>query len=159
MLVLLAITLSACSVLNPYEDDFACELSNEGKCITIDEAYEESLSSSDGVDEAFDKQETTTLDSDPESIDLDELSEEEKKQLQSHLSDIKQSQSLKTSYREDLYRDMSSLLKTPKTPLVAPPKVIRVLIPAYEGTQGELFLSRYVFFISEGPRWVLKEAK
>jgi conjugal transfer pilus assembly protein TraV len=46
-------------------------------------------------------------------------------------------------------------VKEPRTPLVAPPEVLRVWLLPYEGEGGELFMERHVYIMVQRPRWVL----
>ena len=47
ILVLLILAMSNCAtMLNPYENGFKCPKTQNGKCITVEEAYNESLQSS-----------------------------------------------------------------------------------------------------------------
>lgn len=115
------------SVVNPYSSDFTCPQMEKGKCVPIMEAYEESL-----------KNQVITV--------------EEKKD-----TPAKERSSLEESYRDLLFERMARLLKEPKTPLLAPPKVVRVMILPYQAEQGKEFYSaRYVYVVVEDPYWILQ---
>ena len=58
-------------------------------------------------------------------------------------------------YQEEVYRKLTGLLREPVTPLVAPPRIMRVLLLPYKGEGGELFMPRYVYFMADDPRWIL----
>lgn len=58
-------------------------------------------------------------------------------------------------YREALFDRLAGLLDEPETPLVVPPKVMRVLMLPYEGQEEELYLFRYAYIFTDRPRWVL----
>jgi len=58
-------------------------------------------------------------------------------------------------YQEEVYRKLTGLLRDPVTPLVAPPRVMRVLLLPYKGDGGELFMPRYVYFMADDPRWIM----
>jgi conjugal transfer pilus assembly protein TraV len=60
-------------------------------------------------------------------------------------------------YQSVLYRKLTGLLQAPDTPLVVPPKVMRVLLLPYEGDQDELYLTRYAYIFTDRPRWVLTD--
>jgi len=62
-----------------------------------------------------------------------------------------------TEYEESLYRRVTELLQAPSTPVVAPPKVMRVLMLPYEGDGNELFMPRYAYIFLDRPRWVLTD--
>ena len=59
-------------------------------------------------------------------------------------------------YVESLYDVLTKLLKDPRTPVIMPPKIVRVLILPYEGNGGKnLYSARYIYVIVEDARWVL----
>ncbi len=45
--VSLVFSLPGCAVINPYESDFSCPETFHGKCISVQGAYDESLSGKD----------------------------------------------------------------------------------------------------------------
>ncbi len=49
---------------------------------------------------------------------------------------------------------LSDLLRAPQTPMIAPPRVLRVLILPYKGS-GDLFMARYAYLQVEPANWVL----
>ncbi len=55
------------------------------------------------------------------------------------------------------YRVLAELLEEPETPLLQPPKVLRVLLLPYRGEDNELFMTRYAFLEVERAQWVLTE--
>jgi conjugal transfer pilus assembly protein TraV len=59
------------------------------------------------------------------------------------------------TYRTELYKEISNLLKQPSTPFVVPPKVMRILILPYTTKDNTLEMSRYVYFFATPPKWVL----
>jgi len=61
-------------------------------------------------------------------------------------------------YRSALFDKFSDLLKEPKTPIVAPPKVMRVLFLPYTGQENEFYMLRYVYFFVDKPRWILGDS-
>lgn len=62
-----------------------------------------------------------------------------------------------SDYQEALYARMAGLLKEPETPMVVPPKVMRVLMLPYEGKDDELYLYRYAYIFTDRPRWILTD--
>ena len=60
-----------------------------------------------------------------------------------------------TMYQREVNRKLAGLLKKPNTPLLAPPKVMRVLMLPYKGDLNELYMMRYVFIMADEPRWVI----
>jgi len=59
------------------------------------------------------------------------------------------------NYREALFERLAGMLNEPETPLVVPPKVMRVLLLPYEGRDAELYLFRYAYIFTDRPHWVL----
>ena len=49
---------------------------------------------------------------------------------------------------------LSQLLKEPQTPMIVPPRILRVLILPYKGGE-DLFMARYAYLQVESARWVL----
>ena len=134
LLFVLAILLTGCaSVLNPYESDFQCPDTDRGKCVSVQDAYGESMKKN------YSKE------------NKDEVKSEKPKE-----GDALESQDKKNNdYREALYKELAGLLKEPLTPMVAPPKVMRVLLLPYKGDSNELYMIRYVYFFVDGPKWIL----
>ncbi len=135
-LLLAAITLAGgCSILNPYKSDFTCPQKENGKCVNVEKAYDESLLK--GKDKG-DKAGITRKKDIPEKTHADGPGQR---------SDL--------LYQDEVYRKLAGLLREPVTPLVAPPQVMRVLLLPYKGEGGELFMPRYVYFMTEDPRWIM----
>lgn len=57
------------------------------------------------------------------------------------------------------YRILTELLQEPEKPLLQPPKILRVLMLPYEGANGELFMTRYVYVQVEDAKWLLTEQR
>ena len=57
------------------------------------------------------------------------------------------------------YRAITDLLEAPETPLLNPPKILRVLLLPYRGEANELFMSRYAYLEIEPAEWVLTEVR
>ena len=53
-----------------------------------------------------------------------------------------------------MYKKLAGLLDEPKTPLIAPPKVMRVLLLPYKNDR-DLYMYRYAYFVVDDFRWVL----
>jgi len=58
-------------------------------------------------------------------------------------------------YKRELFNKYAKLIKSPKTPLVVPPDVGRVLILSYTGEDNILYSWRYIYFFLDQPRWIL----
>jgi conjugal transfer pilus assembly protein TraV len=130
----------------PYESEFSCPGSFNGKCVTLQSAYKDSLSGNDlapdrkvddGRDCAGGKCRGGTQKIEPAS-DAEAVAH--------------------VTYKESLFRRFDNLLKEPKTPVVAPPQVMRVLLLPYKGEGNELFMLRYVYFFVDEPKWVLGDS-
>jgi conjugal transfer pilus assembly protein TraV len=61
-------------------------------------------------------------------------------------------------YRSALYDKFGKLLKEPKTPVVSPPKTMRVLLLPYTGQDNEFYMMRHVYFFVDEPRWILGDS-
>jgi conjugal transfer pilus assembly protein TraV len=129
---LAALFLCGCStLLNPYQSGFNCPETENGKCVSVQTAYRESLNplvKSEG-ESCLDCGKST-----PEEM---AASPEEK------------------GYRAALLNRITGLLKEPETPMVAPPRVMRVLLLPYKGDGGELFMPRYAYLFVDSPTWIL----
>jgi len=49
---------------------------------------------------------------------------------------------------------LATLLKEPRTPMIMPPRILRVLILPYK-SDGDLFMVRYAYLQVEAAQWVL----
>lgn len=50
---------------------------------------------------------------------------------------------------------LAELLEEPETPMIMPPRIMRVLILPYKGQGDELFMARYAYLQVESAQWVL----
>lgn len=135
ILFIFSLFLSGCSTLNPYHSHFKCPPTYNGKCVSLEKAYHESKTSTDG--EPVNKKGKESKD------DKNNLKEGNKPETESY------------TYRTELYKEISNLLKQPSTPFVVPPKVMRILILPYTTKDNTLEMSRYVYFFATPPKWVL----
>ncbi len=55
------------------------------------------------------------------------------------------------------YKAVADLLEAPETPVLNPPKILRVLLLPYKGENNELFMTRYAYLEIEPSQWVLTE--
>ena len=164
--------LSGCAIINPYDSEFSCPETSKGKCISVNGAYNDSKDNT-----ALHSEEAKTERSDEHKEREDVLVVEEGcSQLSSgdnSLSDnsvcskkTKSTEPAKESketqnynrYRSALYDKFGNLLKEPKTPIVAPPKTMRVLLLPYTGQENEFYMMRYVYFFVDNARWVLGDS-
>ena len=63
-----------------------------------------------------------------------------------------------TATESALFDKFSGLLKEPVTPVVAPPKTMRVLLLPYTGQDNEFYMLRYVYFFVDEPRWFMGDS-
>jgi conjugal transfer pilus assembly protein TraV len=130
------------SILNPYSSDFSCPKAENGKCIDIETAHEESLAKTNRKNSETPKQagegkdcnrtgKTTKTGSDDDPI----------------VPGI--------AYQDELHKKLAGLLAQPITPVIAPPTVMRVLMLPYQGDENELYMQRYVYIMVDGPKWVM----
>ena len=126
--------LSGCSLMNPYESSFSCPETGTGKCVSVQTAYQEATAPVT-VMTTDTTTETTAGNSTPENRERPGAAE--------------------NRYRTALCDTFPGLLKEPVTPVVAPPRTMRVLILPYTGQDNELNMLRYVYFFVDEPRWLL----
>lgn len=55
---------------------------------------------------------------------------------------------------EARFERLAQLLKEPQTPMIVPPRILRVLILPYRGND-DLYMARYAYLQVESARWVL----
>jgi len=55
------------------------------------------------------------------------------------------------------YKTLADLLEAPETPVLDPPRILRVLLLPYKGEHNELFMTRYAYLEIEPAQWVLTE--
>jgi len=131
-----AIILAGCAnTLNPYSSKFQCPHVYKGQCVSLQEAYQKSKTNTDG---------------NPKKLAT------KKKQTKEKQQKVKSDE---LSYKTSLYNRLSGLLKSPKTPIVIPPKVMRVLILPYKTANNDFEMSRYVYFFATKPGWSLAPAE
>ncbi len=128
------LALSGCAgVMNPYSSSFQCPKMENGKCVSVRTAYNESTEEKDYHD----------LWAEGRS------GKKEKEPLGPSDADL---------YQSALYGRLNGLLQSPRSPMVVPPQVMRVLILPYTGADNDLYMYRYVYMFLDGPRWLLKNA-
>lgn len=150
MFFLLSFTAGCAGGLGVYESDFSCPNSYNGRCISMQGAYDAAVSGQDSADY------------DPAVIKKKKEMEEESgektsgNQVSENVMDPRVGeQNAYSAYKESLYNKFSSLIQTSVTPMVAPPKVMKVLLLPYRGEGNELFMLREVFFFVDEPKWIL----
>lgn len=130
------LTLGCGKVFNPYKSDYMCPDVYKGKCATMDQAYEESFGQNEMV-----------INQNGDCKDCDKKS----KKGPATKADAGY------TYKDKLYRELTSLIDEPETPVVIPPKVGRVLILNYTEDNDETFYGyRHIYFIADKPRFTYK---
>ncbi|MDD3816446.1 MAG: type IV conjugative transfer system lipoprotein TraV [Desulfocapsaceae bacterium] len=162
--LLLLLLLSGCSgfksVINPYEENFKCRTRNDaGKCIDTPSAYKEAR-----FPDADDTSETTCSDTkgnnapctDVEGtiIPCPSATTDESKIIVTRVSKTNINQLTAQSNR---YKVLTELLEEPDKPMLAPPKIMRVLMLPYKGESDELFMTRHVYLKLKESQWVLTD--
>ena len=143
--------MSGCVLLNPYESNFSCPESYNGKCVSVQTAYSESSGGAARTKDAVADQLQENCGS---ASDNPGACAEIVKEAANTTSSSKEDGAL-TKYRAALFDKFTGLLKEPVTPVVAPPKTMRVLLLPYTGQDNEFYMLRYVYFFVDEPRWLL----
>jgi len=167
--------LCGCSLINPYQSEFSCTDTFKGKCASVREVYLEDAAGSKKNSEVQSKVEnpaakpgcTTTYNreegegmgtacSDTAPADMDATSVGNAT-LAVPIAGNPEERNY-NRYRSALFDKFNGLLKEPRTPIVAPPKVMRVLLLPYTGQENEFYMLRYVYFFVDKPRWILGDS-
>lgn len=123
------ILFSGCSIFTPYKSSYNCPKGDKGKCVSAKEAYKDSFKKTE------------------ESVkDKEETGQKGKKESQE-----KEAENL---YLSSLQKELASLIEDPVTPVVLPPKVIRVLIFQYNN-KNVLYMPRFIYMTVGDPIWVM----
>jgi conjugal transfer pilus assembly protein TraV len=155
---LLFALFSGCSaIVSPYNSQFQCPETDNGKCVSVQTAYKESIdnplvkSNPDSTTRPGDKKDKPPCET---------CGNQQKDQPETiRKPDVSPSRDSKYQYQGALYRKLASLIEQPSTPIVVPPDVVRVLILSYTGSENELFSYRYVYFFATEPEWIISTTK
>ena len=149
--VLISFVTAGCSIFNPYEEDFACHAGKEtGKCVTIKDAYEESLQGKTQSKVTNDRLEVTRR---GRLIKKNKTGKVKKEKNESKTGEP--FRDVEVTYQERAFEKLSRMLEKPKTPLMSPPVTIRVLFLPYKDEANRLYMSRYVYLIVDQAQWVI----
>lgn len=143
--------MNGCALLNPYESNFSCPESYNGKCVSVQTAYSESSGGAARSKDAATEQPHENCGSESENSGA---CTESRKDSAGTNPASKENGAL-TKYRAALFDKFTGLLKEPVTPVVAPPKTMRALLLPYTGQDNEFYMLRYVYFFVDEPRWLL----
>lgn len=135
-----AAMLSGCATVNPYHEDTMCPSLNDfGQCVNMTEAYEKTL--------------------EPESPTDQEQANATRAPVETHgkveSADSHTAKEPEKTYRGQLYTELATLIQDPKTPLLKPPTVRRVLVLSYE--DKALFMPRFFYMMVNEGTWTLDE--
>ena len=136
LIAVLLLSLFGCAylgdkLLNPYSSEFQCPLADKGECIKLKDAYEKSL-----------KQTAE------QAAALKEINIREE-------AGGNPPQSQETRYQSEMFKKLAGLLSEPETPVIAAPKVMRVLFLPYKADGNVLMMPRFAYFFLDEPQWVL----
>jgi len=140
--MLLSFSFGCSAILNPYASDFSCAKMDNGKCVDLDTAYNESLDKTGKKNRNAIKKpcDGATCEDSNKITDTDGKDHQPTPDI---------------LYQQELQKKLAGLLRLPTTPILAPPMVMRVLILPYKGEDDTLYMQRYVYFIVDGPKFVM----
>jgi conjugal transfer pilus assembly protein TraV len=147
----MSISLAGCAVFNPYENDFSCPDTFHGKCISVTGAYNQALMERP-ADISASEEINKCIGGECKGAD-DNSTETKTGRLP--VSAIAAGDKNYNAYKESLYSRLDSLLQEPQTPVVVPPKVMRIRFLPYKGQDGEFVMTHDVFFFADDPKWIL----
>ena len=167
-LVLLAalMSFSCAGVLHPYEGDFSCPDPDNGKCVSMKEAYDESVR---GVNPPRMEETRNEIQCRQDTFDDHEVLipwEGEKTCIQPAIQKTAEPGHKGTrdgavpekTDRDALHERLSLLVTKPVTPTVRPPEVMRILYLPYTTDGNTLNMLRYSYIVVGEPRWILDPA-
>lgn len=131
--------------LNPYKEDFRCKTPDDaGNCVDTRTAYDDAKGTISLGNKKGDKSSTDCVDC-----------EKDGPQKRKNNWDKKPATSNKgeAAYQDAQYQKLAELLEQPQTPIMKPPKLMRVLVLSYQGPD-ELYMPRYTYMKVEEAKWV-----
>lgn len=137
------------NALNPYKEDFRCKTPEDaGNCVDTKTAYDDakgtiSLGNNKGKGKDGD---CASGDCNKTSQDQDRKNNWDKKPN----SSISKGEA---AYQDAQYQKLAELIEKPQTPIMKPPKLMRVLMLSYQGPD-ELYMPRYTYLKVEEAQWV-----
>ncbi|MEN6317924.1 MAG: type IV conjugative transfer system lipoprotein TraV [Syntrophaceae bacterium] len=126
---------TACGgIFNPYKSEFDCPMRDKGQCVSVPEAYDESIirTSQEATRHAQKKSDTSKTGDDREQ--------------QFDPKDI---------YQQEMAKKLTAYIRQPSTPFLAPPTVMRALILPYKASAKDLYSERHIYIIVDEPQWVM----
>lgn len=140
---------SGCAILNPYEGAFSCPDREIGKCVSVENAYEESLSGKDNC--AGHSVATTTRRGRVIKTSGRDVAQKDGDSA----SNLDESSNVELTYQKQVFTKLKGLLEKPATPLMIPPTVMRVLFLPYKDEDNRLYMTRYVYSIVDEAQWIM----
>jgi len=130
LMIIVGLSISSgCAILNPYEEEFGCPGGDYGKCEKVKDAYEDSF---------VEEQEK-----------FSPMVKTSKQQV------TKESDGPVYDYQKQLYAEMKGIIGDAETPMLTPPKQMRLLVLDYVDNDKVLYGYRYIYFMAEQERWIL----
>ena len=138
VIMVLCILFAGCGgIFNPYKSEFDCPMRDKGECVSVPEAYNESMSrmprdaniKSSGYSKK--KSDTSNSAADPEQINPRDI------------------------YQQEMAKKLASYIRQPNTPFISPPTVMRTLILPYKASSKDLYSERYIYIVVDEPQWVM----
>ena len=124
--------LSGCA-LTPYEESFQCPLSSDfGHCTDVGGAYDAAVTGARSL---------------PPPRDITRAAHRSRR--------TPVSVGIPDGDQQPRYAQLTSLIDTPPSPLLTPPKVLRTLVVSYQDTDRTLFQPRYMFYLASESEFVL----
>jgi conjugal transfer pilus assembly protein TraV len=124
-------------IFNPYKSEFDCPMRDKGECVSVPEAYNESVSrmprdaNSKSPRNSQKKPDASTSAADPEQINPRDI------------------------YQREMAKKLTSYIRQPNTPFISPPTVMRTLILPYKASSKDLYSERYIYIVVDEPQWVM----
>lgn len=133
------------NALNPYKEDFRCKTPDDaGNCVDTKTAYDDArgtiaLGNNKGT----------------KNGDCGDCGKDGQQEKKANNWDSKPNLTNKgeAAYQDAQYQKLAELLEQPQTPIMKPPKLMRVLMLSYQG-QDELYMPRYTYLKVEDAKWV-----
>jgi conjugal transfer pilus assembly protein TraV len=125
------------AVINPYSSEFNCPMTDKGKCVALPDAYDEAINASQHNNIINNANAGTGK--------------------KSNIDETQIASSNKSTYQDAVYGTLNKLLDEPVTPIIAPPKVLRILFLPYKSDSNDLLMYRYAYIMVDEPKWVLGE--
>ena len=144
-LMSLLIVVQACSPL-PYNNDFGCKRKEaHGKCVSVEEAYEEAVT---GVPKGV-----------PLGSDQKKIAHSPEVEITSSIGGVIQREDpdiIYNDYKEETLKKLTTMVSQPNNPVIKNPVHNRTLILPYipDGDNQRLYQARYIDSINEKAKFV-----